>query len=79
MALQKDISLHTNQRHLHHQYTVLVETMAEQKTAAGRTAFQAPEVDGITYLTVSKPLQPGSFTEAKITDALEYDLIGEPS
>jgi len=79
MALQKEISLHNNQRHLHQQYTVLVEAMAEQTTAAGRTAFQAPEVDGITYLTVSKPLQPGSFIQARITDALEYDLIGEPA
>jgi ribosomal protein S12 methylthiotransferase len=79
MSCQRGISLSNNQRHLSRQYTVLVEAMAEKTTAAGRTTFQAPEVDGITYVTVPKPLKPGSFTEARITDALEYDLIGEPA
>ncbi len=79
MSCQKEISLSNNQRHLNRQYPVLVEAMAEETTAVGRTTFQAPEVDGITYVTVPKPLQPGSFAEVRITDVLEYDLIGEPA
>ena len=78
MSRQKEISLYNNRRHIDQQYTMLVESMPERTTAAGRTVFQAPEVDGITYVSVSKPLQPGSFIEVRITDALEYDLIGEP-
>ena len=79
MSRQKEISRKNNKQHLDQQYTVLVDGMTEDATAAGRTAFQAPEVDGITYLTVTGPLKPGTFTEARITDTLEYDLIGEPA
>ncbi len=79
MTLQKEISARNNRQHLHQPYTVLVDTMYEKTTAAGRTAFQAPEVDGMTYVAVSEPLQPGSFIQVRITDALEYDLIGEPA
>ena len=79
MSRQKEISEKNNKQHLDQKYTVLVDGMTEDATAAGRTAFQAPEVDGITYLTVTGPLKPGTFTEARITDTLEYDLIGEPA
>ena len=40
----------------------------------GRVWFQAPEVDGITY--VSGPgVEVGSIVEADITETREYDLI----
>lgn len=43
----------------------------------GRTQFMAPEIDGIVYIYSSKELPIGSFVNVKITNALEYDLIGE--
>jgi ribosomal protein S12 methylthiotransferase len=55
---------------------VLIETASEDHLYIGRTAFQAPEVDGITYIR-SANLEIGSFADVKITDALEYDLVGE--
>ena len=40
----------------------------------GRVWFQAPEVDGITY--VSGPgTEPGAMVEAEITEAQDYDLV----
>jgi ribosomal protein S12 methylthiotransferase len=78
MSRQREISIENNRQHLDKQYTVLVDEMTEETTAAARTAFQAPEVDGITYLSVTGSVKPGTFTEAIITDTLEYDLIGEP-
>ena len=79
MSRQKEICEENNRRHRNQTYTVLVDGMTDESTAVGRTAFQAPEVDGLTYLTVAGPVVPGTFTEARITDTLEYDLIGRPA
>jgi ribosomal protein S12 methylthiotransferase len=55
---------------------VLVENEPENSYFSGRTSFQAPEVDGITYIGGKAP-QIGSFANVMITDASDYDLIGE--
>jgi ribosomal protein S12 methylthiotransferase len=41
----------------------------------GRTAAQAPEVDGVVYL--DREVEPGTFVQVRIVDAAAYDLIGE--
>jgi ribosomal protein S12 methylthiotransferase len=76
MSSQKTISLEKNQSRIGKVFKVLVEDQPEEHLFTGRTYFQAPEVDGITYIH-SKNLQVGSFASVRITDALEYDLIGE--
>ena len=38
----------------------------------GRTVFDAPEVDGITYL--DQHLPEGTFVKARVTGTQEYDL-----
>ena len=46
---------------------------------AGRTNFQAPEVDGISYISTEQSpfkLKIGSFADMRVTDAMEYDLMG---
>lgn len=43
----------------------------------GRTMGQAPEVDGITFISSKKGLTQGTFHDVLIKDALEYDLLGE--
>ncbi|WP_018148232.1 30S ribosomal protein S12 methylthiotransferase RimO [Henriciella marina] len=45
----------------------------------GRSKADAPEVDGIVYLDKASHLQPGDIVSARITDADEYDLYGEPA
>ncbi len=76
MARQKEISRQGNRRHLGKRYTLLVEEALPETRFKGRTFFQAPEADGVTY--VRHPgIRTGRFTEIKITDAREYDLIGE--
>ncbi len=42
----------------------------------GRTRFQAPEIDGITYVRAKK-LAPGDIVRCKITAAEIYDLYAE--
>lgn len=76
MSCQLEISLENNRKHIGRELIVLVEEVLEDNLYMGRTFFQAPEVDGITYIH-SNQLQTGDFARVRITDALEYDLIGE--
>ncbi len=76
MSRQADISLKNNQKYIGRVLKVLVEEKSEDNLFVGRTYFQAPEVDGITYIN-SNQLQPGRFAGIKITDAFEYDLAGK--
>ena len=41
----------------------------------GRTAFQAPEIDGLTYITEGHA-EPGTIVEVEIHDCHEFDLFG---
>ena len=76
MSSQAKISLENNRKRIGKVVKVLVEEKGKNNIFSGRSAFQAPEVDGVTYINSGR-LQAGCFAHAKITDALEYDLIGE--
>ena len=43
----------------------------------GRSYADAPDVDGKVYFTSKKRIAPGEFCKVKITEALDYDVIGE--
>lgn len=43
----------------------------------GRTYFMSPEIDGIVIVVSKTPLCLGEFYNVRITDAYDYDLIGE--
>ena len=75
MMRQQEISATLNRRYRDRTLTVLVENHPEKGLYTGRTEFQAPEVDGMTYIHADN-LQTGSFTTVRITDTLEYDLVG---
>jgi len=80
MTAQAKISLESNRKHIGKTYAVLVQEKMGGNRYTGRTFFQAPEVDGITYINSginSGQLQTGDFVNLRITDALEYDLVGE--
>ena len=58
-------------------FEVVIEEIAEEgKILVGRTAFDAPDIDGVVYVHTDQTLPMGTFINVKITDALEYDLIG---
>ena len=80
MSAQCGISSENNQKYIGKIVKVLVEESLENHLFAGRTAFQAPEVDGISYINTgsnSFGLKIGSFADMRVTDAMEYDLMGE--
>ncbi len=76
MAAQEKISEQINQKHVGRMYPVLVEENPEPGLFIGRTMFQAPEVDGVTFI-YSEGLATGAFVQVKITDAFAYDIAGE--
>ena len=43
----------------------------------GRTAGQAPEIDGVVYLRDPKLTSPGRFAEVRIVEVDGYELVGE--
>lgn len=43
----------------------------------GRTALDAPDIDGKVFFTSENSLRIGDYVKIKITDTLDYDLIGE--
>jgi len=76
MAIQRDISLDHNMGHVGKIYPVLIENQVEARLFSGRTWFQAPEVDGMTYIQSSNA-RIGEFSTIQITDAYDYDLKGK--
>lgn len=42
----------------------------------GRSAADAPEIDGKVYFTAPARVAPGSFVDVKIKKVLDYDLVG---
>jgi ribosomal protein S12 methylthiotransferase len=77
MKAQGRISLGKNRALIGTNRTVLVDTL-EDMALIGRMQTQAPEIDGVVYLSETEAA-PGEFVDVTITDAKEYDLMGEGS
>jgi ribosomal protein S12 methylthiotransferase len=78
MRLQKQISRKKQKKQIGSRVEVLVERpgMSSDVLWEGRTQGQAPEVDGMTFLTKGGSW-PGEIVKVQITDATSYDLYGE--
>jgi ribosomal protein S12 methylthiotransferase len=46
----------------------------DEFTLEGRMATQAPEIDGVVYVS-EEGIGPGDFVEVEITEALGHDLV----
>lgn len=78
MMLQKDISEAISYQAVGKTYEVVIEEKLKgENIYLGRSKYDSPEIDGLVYVHTDHKLKIGSFQEVKITDALEYDLIGE--
>jgi len=80
MSIQAKISMENNLKYNGRVVKVLVEEEHQENLFSGRTFFQAPDVDGITYIKTNKfhsGINIGSFADVKITETEEYDLRGE--
>ena len=82
MVHQEKISKQRLQSKVGREIDVLVDRLAVgekgARIAVGRSKADAPEIDGVVYVTgVGKQLQPGEFLRAKVVAAQEHDLIAE--
>ena len=75
MAAQARISREINTQYVGKTFEVLVEENPEPGLYIGRTMFQAPEVDGVTFIYENE-LETGAFVNVRITDGYEYDIAG---
>ena len=76
MEIQKKISLKKYETLVGQKKVVLVEgPQRERGVLRGRLQTQAPEIDGSVFLYGKA--QPGDWVEARITEALPYDLIAQ--
>jgi ribosomal protein S12 methylthiotransferase len=78
MEIQKAITWGKNERRIGSVEPVLVTGVSPESELLiqGRTRFQAPEVDGVVYITDGQP-QIGEIVTIKITEAHPYDLVGK--
>lgn len=77
MTKQKAISRSLNRKYIGKIYPVLIDGPFKNagNCYIGRTAFQAPEVDGIVVVKSRKLLKPGEFIKAKICANSAYNLL----
>lgn len=78
MELQQEISYEKSQSMIGRVLEVMIEgKVADENAYVGRTYMDAPGVDGLIFINTDLDLMSGDFIRAKVTGALEYDLIGE--
>ncbi len=77
MQTQLTVTEEQNESKIGNTYTVICDgfdTVAE--IYYGRSYQDAPDVDGRVYFTSKKKVDVGQFVDVKITEAIDYDLVG---
>lgn len=78
MSIQLEIHGELNAAKLGTEVTVLCEGFDPvAETYYGRSAADAPDIDGKVYFSSKKKPAEGDFVKVRITDAVDYDLYGE--
>ena len=76
MELQRDISFKRNESLVGARMNVLVESI-QGKTVVGRSHRDAPDIDGLVYISDANQVRPGDFVSIIVTEARDYDLAGK--
>ncbi|HEX6276336.1 MAG TPA: 30S ribosomal protein S12 methylthiotransferase RimO [Polyangiaceae bacterium] len=78
MSVQRRISKQKHKALVGRELDVLVEGVSDESDLAmvGRHAGQAPEIDGVTYLS-GGPVLPGEMVRARVSRATDYDLVAD--
>ena len=77
MEIQLDISAALQAEKVGKTLLVLCEGFDPvAETHYGRSAADAPDVDGKIYFSAPRRVEPGAFVRVTVTEALDYDLIG---
>ncbi|MDX2123458.1 MAG: 30S ribosomal protein S12 methylthiotransferase RimO [Aeromonas hydrophila] len=73
MELQQQVSIRKLARKVGKEMLVLIDEVDEEG-ATGRSAADAPEIDGLVYLNGETGLKPGDLVKVRVDEADEYDL-----
>ncbi len=78
LKIQKEISKEHLKQYKNKIIDVLIDHYSEEWPTLylGRTWFQAPEIDGTTYVSTLQKEPIGNFIKTLITETYEYDLSG---
>ncbi|WP_312071559.1 30S ribosomal protein S12 methylthiotransferase RimO [Anaerotignum propionicum] len=78
MDIQKNIAASLCEKEVGKVVQVLVEgKLPEENIYCGRTRRDAPDIDGLVFLTAEEELYSGDFVTARIREAGDYDLMGD--
>ncbi len=78
MESQMTVSAELNEKKTSKAFETIVEGFDDYiKCYFGRTAEDAPEIDGKIFFTSGRALNFGDYVKVRVTDTLEYDLLGE--
>ncbi|MDB5904928.1 MAG: rimO [Betaproteobacteria bacterium] len=77
MTVQARISADRLKLKIGRTVTVLVDEV-DEGGAVGRSAADAPEIDGVVHMPRSRKLKAGEFAKVVVEDADEYDLYARP-
>jgi ribosomal protein S12 methylthiotransferase len=81
MSIQRSISRARNKKLVGREFTVLLEGPSRETDLLWecRMQSQAPEIDGVCYVNDlgEGSAAPGQFRRFRVTEAHDYDLIGE--
>lgn len=81
MAIQRKISAGRNRKLIGQEFPILVEGPSQETDLLweGRLPSQAPEIDGVCLINdfTGREPQPGQMRRIRITEAHDYDLVGE--
>ncbi|CAM5182022.1 30S ribosomal protein S12 methylthiotransferase RimO [Oligella ureolytica] len=77
MAHQQGISAAKLQKKIGRTIEVLIDELNEHGIAIGRSAADAPEIDGVVYVDSPYELKAGEIVTCVVTDADAYDLFAD--
>ena len=77
MAVQQEVAFDWNERQIGRQVDVLLDRAVpgERHAWIGRSYADAPDVDGVVYVT-GKKLRAGQIVRCEMVASREYDLVG---
>ena len=74
MAHQQEISSRRLARKRGQRISVIIDEVSEERIV-GRSAADAPEIDGLVYLALGSDVEVGDIVTVKIDDTDEYDMF----
>ncbi len=78
MAVQREVSAEVLASQVGKTLEVLIDEVDEDG-ATGRSAWDAPEIDGSVFIADAAGVKPGDIVRVRITDSDAYDLWAEPA